>query len=153
MATTSPHAAARDARLQGTRTIAQTFCLLLGVPLVLAGLVGFFVDSSFSAGAHQPGEPLLGLEVNGWHNIAHLATGGLLLAGAPAARSAVAAVTVFFAGYVVVTLWGFVDGDSVFRVIAINDPDKWFHVFLTLAALAALLLHRSRTASDTPGQR
>jgi Domain of unknown function (DUF4383) len=124
----------------GARTVAQTFCLALGIPLVLAGIVGFFVDSSFTAGEAPPGDLLLGLEVNGWHNIAHIATGAVLLLGAPKARTAITALMIFAMGYVVVTAWGFIDGESVFRLLAINEADRWFHVFLTLAAFIGIAL-------------
>jgi hypothetical protein len=119
------------------RSVAQTVCLVLGGILVLAGLVGFTVNSDFSTGSNPPGDTLLGLEVNGWHNIAHIATGGLLLLGVRNARLAATVLLAFAGSYVVVALWGFVAGDNVVQLLAINSADNWFHVFLILVAGAA----------------
>ena len=74
---------------------AQAFCGLVGVVLIAAGALGFIGNASFG-GADQRGS-FLGLDVNGWHNLVHIATGVLLLAGAPRA-SAARAVCVIFGG-------------------------------------------------------
>ena len=60
---------------------AQVVAGVLGAVLVLAGLIGFGADGSFESGAGLDGDTLLGLEVNGWHNVVHIASGLLLLAG------------------------------------------------------------------------
>src|SRR2546423_7666330 len=68
------------------RTPAQLYALLVGGTLVIAGIIGFFYSADFGS----PGDvdSVLGiLDVNGWHNVVHIVTGGLgLLAPGYAAR-------------------------------------------------------------------
>src|SRR3954451_9784710 len=87
---------------------AQAFCGLVGLVLVLAGILGFFGDSSFG-GPDQRGT-FLGLDVNGWHNIVHIAPGLLLLVGAPNATAARICCVAFGAAYALVALLGWIDG-------------------------------------------
>lgn len=150
-APTHGHQASESYR--GARTIAQTICMILGGALVLAGLVGFFVESSFETGANPAGDPLLGLEVNGWHNIAHLATGAILLAGIKSARAALTSLMIFAGGYLIVTIWGFADGDSVFRALAINDADNWFHLALVLVSGTAFVMAGGLAARGAEHER
>jgi uncharacterized protein (UPF0333 family) len=72
------------------RTAASLYALVFGIVLLVAGIAGFFYSSDFD----DPGEvdAVLGiLDVNGWHNVVHIATGALGLAafsaGANAART------------------------------------------------------------------
>jgi hypothetical protein len=59
-----------------TRKPAQLYALVVGAILVVAGVVGFFLNASFAVGADVPRAPLFGLlDVNGWHNLVHLVTG------------------------------------------------------------------------------
>src|SRR3954449_6051139 len=61
------------------RSPAQRYALVIGLSLTAAGIVGFFYSGAFG----KPGkvEDVFGvLDVNGWHNLVHLATGLLGLA-------------------------------------------------------------------------
>src|SRR5919112_41749 len=62
------------------RTPAQWYCLLAGLALLLAGILGFISDSSFDTGDGVQGDSFLGFEVNAIHNLIHLASGLVLLA-------------------------------------------------------------------------
>jgi len=119
--------------------------MLGGLALVLAGLLGFLADASFGSGADVQGDELIVFEVNGWHNLVHLGSGALLLAGAPRRASAKLVCLLFGATYAVVTVWGFVDGNDVLGLLPINDADDVLHVALTVIALAAGL---TSTADD-----
>ena len=66
-------------RLKG-RSLAQVYSLGFGAGLVLSGVAGFLVDSSFSYGAHVHGHALVLYDTNGWHNVLHLTAGVLGLA-------------------------------------------------------------------------
>src|SRR5215213_55833 len=94
------------------RTLAQAYCTLVGLVLVVAGIAGFFVDSSFG-GAHDGHGELLGFMVNGWHNVVHLASGLLLLALRGDAGRARAGTLAFGLAYAGVFVWGVITGDSV----------------------------------------
>ena len=66
------------------RSPAQVFALVIGLTLVAAGIAGFFYNASFATGDDVPRDAVIGiLDVNGWHNVVHIATGvaGLVLAG------------------------------------------------------------------------
>src|SRR5204862_191473 len=69
---------------------ARVYVGVVGPVLIAAGIIGFFYSSDFGS----PGkvDAVFGiLDVNAWHNIVHLATGGLALlafaAGAYASRA------------------------------------------------------------------
>ena len=134
MSTTASRSRAAD----DTRTPAQWFATLVGAVLVLAGILGFFWDAEFDTGSSIQGEELLGiLEVNGIHNLVHIASGLLLLAVAPRRSTARLGVLVFALAYALVTLIGLVDGETVLGLIPVNGADNVLHILLTGAALLA----------------
>lgn len=116
------------------RTSAQLFCLILGWGLVLAGLAGFLADASFDDGDPVQGDLLLGLEVNGWHNLVHLASGLLLLAGAGRVGRARLTVFVFGVAYLLIVALG-LGSDEILDVVPINAADNGLHLVLTVLAL------------------
>ena len=69
------------------RTPAQVYSLVFGATLLLAGIIGFFVNSDIDVGTNVQGDDLILFEVNAWHNIIHIASG--LLGGAWFARQQV----------------------------------------------------------------
>ncbi len=122
------------------RTLAQTTCLAIGVALIAAGVLGFFFGGSgFGTGDSVQGREFLSLEVNGWHNIVHIASGALLLFASPKAKLAGTALLVFGLTYAVVTIWGFVDGNSVANLIPVNLPDNLLHLLLAAGSLFVAL--------------
>ena len=62
------------------RTPAQRYCLLAGAALLLAGLFGAVADANWGSVSDVNGSNLIVFEVNGWHNVVHLASGAVLLA-------------------------------------------------------------------------
>ena len=119
------------------RTFAQWYCVVAGATLAVAGLLGFIADSSFDTGSAIQGDKLFGLEVNGWHNVVHLASGVVLLAAANTRPTAKTVAIVFGAVYAFVALWGLVDGDEVLNLIPVNGPDNVLHLILSAAAFLA----------------
>lgn len=87
-----------------------------------------------------PGHVFGILDVNGWHNVVHIATGALGLAafaaGAYAARTYAFGLGVV---YLVVAIWGFVigSGDSILSIIPINTEDSVLHLALGVTGLLA----------------
>src|SRR3954451_11889927 len=105
----SSRAAARSDHLL-MRSPAQTWAKLIGATLVVAGIVGFFYSSAFGSPGKVDG--VLGvLDVNGWHNVVHLASGaaGLALMGS-AAKARLYAIGPAVV-YTVVAIWGFFLGN------------------------------------------
>jgi Domain of unknown function (DUF4383) len=113
--------------------------LVIGAVLVVAGIIGFFYSSDFG----DPGDvdSVFGiLDVNGWHNVVHIATGGLgLLAFAAGAYAARTYAFGLGAVYIVVAIWGFIvgDGDAILSVVAVNTEDNILHLLIGVAGLAA----------------
>jgi hypothetical protein len=143
--TKSPNRGAR-----GERAPAQLFALVGGATLVLVGLVGFVADASFHTGSQVDGGSLIGFEVNGVHNLVHIASGLLLLAGARRPGSARTVCLLFGLTYGVVTLIGLIDGDTVLGLFPVNPADNVLHIGLTVLALAFALMqgHDRDAAAD-----
>jgi hypothetical protein len=122
------------------RSPAQVFALVIGLTLVAAGIAGFFYNASFATGDDVPRDAVIGiLDVNGWHNLVHIATGvaGLVLAGSyDGAR-------LFALGggalYLVVAVAGFIAGDGgvLLGLIPVNTEDNPLHLLIAIAGLGA----------------
>ena len=139
-----------DARTVGNnrtadKTPAQLYALLFGATLLLAGVLGFLVDSSFNFGEGIGGDELVVFEVNGTHNLVHIASGlaGLALAGTAAGARAFALG--FGAVYLLVTIIGFIDGSDVLGLIPVNTADNFLHLAIALTGIAAGLASRPET--------
>jgi hypothetical protein len=141
-----PTAPRRPTAAPHPATPAQLFAGVVGLVLVAAGAIGFAVDSGFDTGSQLGGDKLLGLEVNGWHNLVHIATGLLLLAGAGSRSRARGVCRLFGLGYLVVLIAGLAGGDDAFGLIPINAPDDVLHGVLAVGALIAS--HRSKERRD-----
>src|SRR3954468_18555318 len=120
------------------RTPAQMFALVIGAVLVLAGIIGFFYSSSFG----QPGkvDGVLGiLDVNGWHNVVHIATGLIGLAVFASYGNARLYALGLGAVYVGIAIWGFIagDGSNLLGIIPVNTEDNFLHVLIGIAGLGA----------------
>jgi hypothetical protein len=119
---------------------ARLYCTLVGGVLVIAGILGFFYESSFSTGDSLKADEVFGiLAVNGWHNLVHLAIGVVLLIGANSmARESALGVGLLYA---VLAVWGFLEVENgvgvLIDLVPINTEDNWLHLILGLTGLAA----------------
>jgi hypothetical protein len=132
---------ARPARMHPARA----YCLLVGPVLVLVGLLGFVTDSGFSIGDGVQGDNLVAFEVNGWHNLVHIGSGLLLLAGVRSWRTARTVALIFGVTYGLVTLIGLVDGSDVLGIIPVNGADNVLHLALSALAILAAVAPGPRT--------
>jgi hypothetical protein len=135
-------------------TPAQWFCLLAGATLLLVGLLGFIADASFdtagssdgdargNADGQLQGDGFLGFEVNGWHNLVHIASGLLLLSAFRKAKTAKTIALVFGVLYAIVTIIGLIDGNDILGFMPINPADNILHLLLSAAAILAALASR-----------
>jgi hypothetical protein len=133
-------------------TPARLYATLVGAVLVIAGIVGFFYSSSFGSPGNV--DEVFGvLDVNGWHNLFHIATGavGLLVAGFAARQYSLLLGLLYLA----VAAWGFVigSGDSILDVIPINTADTILHLVLGALGILAFLATPSGStpAASRPG--
>jgi hypothetical protein len=148
-------------RRDNDSTPAKLYAGLIGATLLVAGIIGFFYSSSFGS----PGEvdAVLGiLDVNGWHNLVHIASGiAGLLAFAAGARASRTFALVFGVVYLLVAIWGFVigDGESILGFIPVNTEDNILHLILGLLGLGAYAAsdpetqEHGRTAGAGTGDR
>jgi hypothetical protein len=135
------HSARADTR-DRRRTPAQWYCLLAGLSLLLAGVLGFIADSSFDTGEAVDGDLFLGFEVNGIHNLVHIASGIVLLAAFPKRASARAVAIAFGLVYGLVALIGLIDGSDVLGIIPINSADNILHIALAALGIITGLISR-----------
>jgi hypothetical protein len=119
---------------------ARLYAVLVGATLVVAGIIGFFYNSTFTSDESVHDAVFGILDVNGWHNVVHIATGavGLAAFGAGAAASRTYAL-VFGVIYLVVAVWGFAigSGESILSIIPVNTEDSVLHLVLGLTGVAA----------------
>jgi hypothetical protein len=138
------------------RSPARIFCLVVGATLLLVGLLGFLAESKFDTssggdGGALDGEKFILFEVNGWHNVVHIASGLFLLALMRRHDTARIAALSFGAIYGVVTLIGLIDGKDVLGLFPVNPADNVLHILLTVAAFAAGLAPlRRRDSARVP---
>ena len=137
MQASEPDSARRAGIKEGAgRTLAQVSCLVGGAVLIAVGVLGFFFGGSdFTTGADLQGQNFIVFEVNGWHNVVHIATGAFLVLMAATAGAAVAGLLIFGVAYLAVTVLGFIDGNDVVNLIPVNPADNWLRLALTIAAL------------------
>ena len=131
---------------------ARLYATLIGGTLVIAGIVGFFINASFDAGDSVQSENLLGVSINGWENVIHILTGGLglILAGTRAREYALGLGAV----YVLVAILGFIDfgsgdtEDTILQLIPVNDEANFLHLALGLLGIGAGLSTPGRSRSS-----
>ena len=106
---------------------AKNAAIVLGIILVLVGLLGFFNN------------PVLGVfAVNPVHNVAHIVTGLVLLAGAYSSLGSSLALKIIGVVYAILAIIGFfMVMDGMMLGMAMNDADKWLHVVLAIVILVA----------------
>jgi hypothetical protein len=122
------------------RSPAQMYALVFGVVLVAAGILGFFYEASFSSGDDADREAVLGiLDVNGWHNVVHIASGVVGLAVVGSYANARMYALGFGAVYIVVAILGFIygNGDEIFDIIPVNTEDNVLHALIGVAGIGA----------------
>ncbi len=106
---------------------ADMIAKILGVIFIVIGILGFIPNPLVS---------YRGLfEVNTFHNIVHIVTGGILLAS-PYYNAPVITLRVFGVIYAIVTILGFISLNSL-SALAENAPDNWLHLVVAIVLLWA----------------
>ncbi len=126
------------------RTPAQLYCLLAGAALLLAGVLGFIVESSFETGDAVERGSLLGFDVNGWHNIVHILSGVVLLGAAAKWRTAKAVALTFGVVYGLVAIIGLLSDEDILGLIPINAADNLLHIALAALGIIAGVISRPK---------
>src|SRR3954452_10860573 len=124
------------------KTPAQWYCLLAGLSLLLAGILGFISDATFDTGANLQGDGFLGFEVNAWHNIVHILSGLLLLSAFRRRGPAKTVALAFGLVYGLVAIIGLIDGNDVLGIIPVNPADNVLHIALSALGILTGLMSR-----------
>jgi NAD/NADP transhydrogenase beta subunit len=130
-----------------TTSPARVYALAVGVVLVAAGIIGFFYESAFTSDESVRDAVLGILDVNGWHNVVHIATGLAGILCARALASARAYCLVFGIVYLLVCVWGFIVGNdgSILSIVPVNTADNILHLLLAAGGFGAY-------AASAPGR-
>src|SRR3954454_1833760 len=129
-----------EARTTGTRrSPAQLYALIFGAALTIAGIIGFFYNSDFTSDKSVRDAVFGILDVNGWHNLVHIATGVIGLIAAGAYGSSRAYAIGFGLIYIIVAIWGFIlgSGDSILSIVPVNSEDNILHLLIGISGIAA----------------
>lgn len=134
-------------------TPASLYAGLIGAVLLVAGIIGFFYSAAFGTPGNV--DAVLGiLDVNGWHNLVHVASGALgLLAFASGPAASRTYALAFGAIYLVVAIWGFIigSGESILTLIPVNTEDNILHLILGVLGLGAYAASDPATAEHRGG--
>ena len=107
-----------------TRTAGQ----ILGIVFIVVGILGFIPNPLVS--------PTGLFVVNTLHNIVHLVSGVVILAGVFSFGSALG-LKIIGVVYAIVAILGLVMGGEMLFGIAMNMADHWLHVVLAVVILLA----------------
>jgi hypothetical protein len=110
---------------------AKTAALVIGIVFVLVGILGFIPNPLIS--------PTGLFAVNTMHNLVHLISGIVLLAGVYSFGAALGLKIIGIVYALVAILGFFIVGDDqmMLGMIHVNEADKWLHVFLAVVILIA----------------
>jgi hypothetical protein len=118
------------------RTLEQNYSMIAGSIYLVGGIIGFFV-TGFGNVTEMTNRAFLGIfMLNPFHNIVHIAIGGLWLLGAFALTAAGnEGLNIAIGGvYALATVIGFL-GYLSLLAISPTDPDNYLHLVTALATL------------------
>jgi hypothetical protein len=132
--------------------LAWVFCLAVGPFLFLNGLAGLvFAGTGLAVGSPLPHrEWNWFFQFNDWHQLLHVVTGALLIAGAVRTRWAGAAALIFGAAYLVLTPLAVIDGNDVVNVIYSDSRDNVIHGLLAIEGVGLGLASLWSTTASGP---
>jgi hypothetical protein len=134
-------------------TPARVYAGVIGATLVVAGIIGFFYEADFTSDKSVRDAVFGLLDVNGWHNLVHIATGALGLAaygaGVYASRNYAIGLGLL---YIAVAIWGFIigDGDSILGIIPVNTEDNVLHALIGVLGVLVFYADTGTERSAAP---
>lgn len=133
---------------------ARTLAIAMAVVFTAIGIIGFFITGFDNFFSHDTGETLLGFEINGAHNLVHLAFGLLGFALVQSRRGVLTYGLVIGLGYAGALIYGLIATGKTWDFLSINAADNWLHLALALVGFVIAYLAsepRDRLATDTTG--
>jgi len=126
--------------MQAPRTSAQIYALFAGAILLGFGVIALAVGhTDFGTGANLGGDEFIIWMANGWDTIVWMALGALGLMAAARAETATAYSMLAGAFFVLVAVWGFISGNDVFGLMAVDTTDNISHAAIGAAGVVAAL--------------
>jgi len=124
-----------------------------GAVYLLVGLIGFAVSAGHGFASTHSGR-LLGLfEVNGLHNLVHIAVGALLAGGAAAGPRIAKTVNATVGGvYLLVGVVGLAAIGTRANILALNQADNGLHFASAVLLLAVALSQRGASTRALPAR-
>ena len=122
--------------MEAARTPAQWFALVVGAILAVGGLIALVTGSTdFGTVSGGAGRNFIIWDVSGWETILYMVVGVL---GMLAARRVDHAREFALAGgvlFAAMAIWGFIDGDDVAGIFAIDTTDNITYAVLGVVGL------------------
>ncbi len=112
----------------------QLFATAIGVFLIPLGLLALiFGSTNFGTVSGGAGQEFIIWQVSGWETILYMATGAIGLLAAARLDTARTFALVAGIGYAAMAVWGFIDGNDVIGLFAVDTTDN-----ITYAAIGGL---------------
>ncbi len=132
-----PTAPRRPTAAPYPESTAQRYAAAVGTLLLVIGVLGFVASGDFDTRGSLGTGSFVGIEVNGWENVVHIAAGAVLLLSSGRRGPSRSACRLIGAFFVVVVAWGLADGSEVFGAMPVNAGTLALHALLAVTALAA----------------
>jgi len=107
----------------------RTAALIIGIVFLVVGVLGFIPNPLIS--------PTGLFVVNGAHNLVHIISGLVVLAGVYSFGSGLGLKIIGIVYAIIAVLGLLMGGDMLLGMIAMNTADHWLHVVLAVVILAA----------------
>jgi hypothetical protein len=139
--------------MQAPPSAAQVFALVVGAALLAVGVLALiFGSTDFGTGSAIGGETFVIWLANGWDAVIWAGFGAAGLLAAVRASSARAYALLTGAFFAVVAVWGFIDGNDVFGLMAVDTTDNVSHAVIGGLGLVAAMLPAPETRHDAAGR-
>ena len=107
----------------------RTAAIIIGIVFLVVGVLGFIPNPLISPNGL--------FVVNGAHNLVHIISGLVVLAGVYSFGSGLGLKIIGIVYAIIAVLGLFMGGDMLLGMIAMNMADHWLHVVLAVVILAA----------------
>ncbi len=141
--------------MEAPRTPAQWSATLLGAVLLALGVLALILGSTnFGVADRINAEEILIWRVSGWETILYIATGALGLVMASRVDSARTYSLVAGIAYAAFAVWGFIDGNDVFGLLAVDTTDNISYAVIGgLGLVAGSLPESAQRGAGVGGDR
>lgn len=140
--------------MDAPRTPAQQFAMLAGLGLLALGVLTLVLGgANFGTVDQVGGEEFLIWKTNGWDSVVWITFGTLGLAMASELGAARVYALVSGAVFVTIAVWGFIDGNDAFGLMALDTTDNIFHAAIGGLGLVVGSLPKSIHTAGAVGHK